>query len=223
MKKLKNENGAAILIALFVLLIVIAVTTVIITAAMTNSGRIENREEESRLYLAAQSAADVLCTDWDNNLLCAFYSSKDWAPSNWGDLKQAPFAVYFWNITTDVLKGNKEAVERDVETGKTFNINVTNTNDGSDPFSGIFVTATIYSMADPAECPADTDSKISENLNMRCVVRASYNEDMSDCYAISFKLEPDCTFLKAAGTEKITQIAVNWMVRSVAKGDGADT
>lgn len=62
-KKLNNNQGASFIIALIFFLVAMLVAGLIIASSVTNSSRIQNRDEDEQAYLSASSTAQLIKED----------------------------------------------------------------------------------------------------------------------------------------------------------------
>lgn len=222
LKKISDCRGAGILYALLVLLVVGTVSAVIITAALSNTGRIENRVEEEQLYLAAESAAEILSNDWDFNLGCAFVQLSD----SWQDYWSAegkktltiPSSDYFYSLAKAIYNGDTPPESRVIRF--TFENSVEN-------FDNILVTAKLsapnYASAVATEyLPISGESNseelihFMEKFNVLCDISARYvNDDGIPPYIIRICLTP-----AKNGMMYDNKIAyANWEVNSIQQGE----
>lgn len=81
-KKKNSSRGASILLALFILLVCVTVTTLIISAAGTSFGRVSGRVAEEQSYIAAQSAADIIASNYSGMELIAAKENGIWTVSD---------------------------------------------------------------------------------------------------------------------------------------------
>lgn len=218
-RKISNNRGSGILYALLALLVIATVSAVIITAAMANTGRVENRVEEEQLYLAAESVAEILSNDWDYNLGCAyFYKDTEWE-LYWeveGDKPEsertAPFSAYFHNLAKSILDGTEP--ER-----KEFSLEI---NDDAGNFDNISLSATLSAPsyeAAPKKIMDIEEAKAQFNkyADIDCEIKASYigKDDISP-YIIVIKLVPVTSF------PYDRTLTTNWEVSSIKQGVKAD-
>lgn len=213
--KLNSNRGSAVLYALLVLLVVASVAAVIITASMANTGRIENRVEEEQLYLAAESAAEILSNDWDCNLGCAYVDLS----SQWEDYwriegekaeqdKTIPFSDYFADLAKAVLNGTAPPSDRSIR----FSF-----RDGTDNLQDISVIGKIsapnYTTASGKKINAG--ESFNDYLTVKCTITASYDENEKiPPYSIELTMSSTSSFMYS------NYVAyANWQVNSVAQGE----
>ncbi len=213
--KITNRKGSAVLYALLVLLVVASVAAVIVTAAMANTGRIENRTEEEQLYLAAESAVEILSNDWDCNLGCAFVGLDTGWEDYWrieGDKAEQdrtiPFSDYFASLAKAVLNGTAPPADRGIR----FSF-----REGADNLRGITITGTIsapnYTVASGKRIKAGDN--YNDYLTVKCIIKASYDENaMIPPYSMELTMSSTSSFMYS------NYVAYsNWQVNSVKQGE----
>lgn len=72
--KIKNKNGASILIALLFFMICAVAASSILMAASSNAGKAQNNRQEYQKYLAVSSAVQYLCDEISNTSYQGKYS-----------------------------------------------------------------------------------------------------------------------------------------------------
>lgn len=73
-RKLNNQNGASLLLALLFLLICVMVSASILMASVSNAGKHSSNLEEHQTYLALSSAVSLLCDELNRTEYCGQYS-----------------------------------------------------------------------------------------------------------------------------------------------------
>ena len=68
-KKLKSENGASIILALFMFMICIVASTIVIVAAATLSGRLAKLAQMDQKYYLVNSVEDLIKNDFDEKVV----------------------------------------------------------------------------------------------------------------------------------------------------------
>lgn len=214
--KISNNRGSGILYALLALLVVATVSAVIITAAMANTGRVENRVEEEQLYLAAESAAEILSKDWDYNLGSAFVDKGTEWELYWSieggeseEEKRIPFASYYHELAAAVLNGtmppdNKEFLLEFNSEAKNFQ-NVTLLASLSAPK---------YQTASGKKLDKDKAAAEFNNLTViECEIIAA-NSERTDLPQYSMVI----TLTPVSQSPYDTTVYANWKVESIKQG-----
>lgn len=227
-RKLNSSRGAAVLIAMLVLLIVVAVSSVIVTAAMANASRIEKRNENQQVYLAAQSAADIICKDLSGNMWSELISHSYFEPgahswevvSSW-DPARYPFIGKINSALPGILESGTSA---------SFEIPVNFTGgDGGADFSGVNIACSLIMNPSGATPPglqiaggAVSESSISAirpYMNAFIVIVATDAENPDDMYAITLRLNAQITkYGLAANGTTTPYFVVQWNYAGFSKG-----
>lgn len=220
-RKISNRRGAGILYALLALLVVATVSAVIITAALANNGRVENRVEEEQLYLAAESAAEIVSNDWDYNLGRAFvYKDSGWnlywsvegnSESKPDEEKiTVPFSQYYENLANAVLNGTAPPAD------KTFSLSF---DEEAENFKNITLEATLsapkYTEARGSVFSVkEAGDKFNTIAVVTCDITAKYGGAEN---IMPYKTVITLTPMSAIMYEN-TVIYMNWSVNNIKQG-----
>ena len=218
-----NNRGSGILYAMLVLLVVAAISAIVVTGAVVNTSRTENRVKEEQLYLAAESACDILANDWHGNLGSAFAKSKgEWIRYWATDVKaddgetrvSVPYSGYFQVFAKAALTGAPSPFSR--SNPKRFSVSIAGAeNDETDNsnFSGISITGELFAPDYSEYEPSGTGFPEAKDLTVKCIVTASYGEESR---IPPYKMVMTLTAITQNNMFEGTVAYINWIVADIA-------
>ena len=194
-RKLNNESGKSIFMALFLLLVCVVVSVVIVTVAITSIMHVDSNKISNQEYLACSSAADLIKDSLAGSVYEKIVMEWEAEDSTYQAENKSEIQYNNWNTTPNNMKvfAKEKIVDAILENSTTlptgsFTINVNNVDGvGNVTVDYKLVTAPTTSTEGSS---SGSDKKNTTSYNLKFKLEAKYDDD-SEGYRMSMVIPID--------------------------------
>lgn len=201
---LKNSKGASLLIALLVMIICVVVSTIMLSAASSSLSRVINRSHQEQLYVAADSAAEIIANNYKGMKFSATKEDGVWHAEN--NIKKFIAGNYLYESALSLCQ-SEAFIPSETEVDVSFSDSGESTTNDK---------ITNYYTGDQREIKVTAKIKMNADFSIKCVVTAT-DSDNKNTYTCNFTVPASVQDTSGVNNSKSIKLVI-WGTAQMAKG-----